>query len=297
MARNANKKNLLKNHPYCVYCGASGGDLTVDHMPNIGLFPKRLRPEGLMFPACTACNAGSTWFEDIVSYVVSVKTNMTDAETREHIDVKRRHMERNHPDALAEIHDVGDIWSNRVREMIDAAPEPVRPANLGGPIVRQAVDLYGAKLALALHWHATGRPLGSQGKIAVGWHTNGELLVDPVPLMINDLLPNENVLQQGRKTATYPFVFASGVTEKKDASAHRVSLGDLLFFHVFAVEGFDVSTFPASGVFSPGCLQMPKPTSSTKRDAPAVRAAVLGPATVQCHKFFYLTELMTPRGS
>lgn len=50
-------QRLLRVHPYCCFCGGTVPAVSLDHQPARIMFPDRLRPKGLEFPACETCNA------------------------------------------------------------------------------------------------------------------------------------------------------------------------------------------------------------------------------------------------
>ena len=103
MARGAKKHAFLSANPFCIYCGGDVRSTTWDHMPNKGMFPKD-RPGGLEFPSCEECNHGSKWFEDIASFLGSIQLGTDGDEIADsHFAKKLSHLQRCHPDVLAEL--------------------------------------------------------------------------------------------------------------------------------------------------------------------------------------------------
>src|SRR5436309_9558979 len=65
----ANTEDFLKQHPMCCFCGGQTSAATIDHQPARILFPDKLRPKGLEFPACTICNRQTSADEALLAFV------------------------------------------------------------------------------------------------------------------------------------------------------------------------------------------------------------------------------------
>ncbi len=55
--RHPSKADIMATEARCIYCAAP--HTTVEHMPPISMFRGRIRPYGLMFAGCAACNNGT----------------------------------------------------------------------------------------------------------------------------------------------------------------------------------------------------------------------------------------------
>ena len=122
-------------------------------MPNKGMFPKD-RPGGLAFRCCDACNQGSKWFDDIASLVGSIRFSETDT-AGDHFARKLQHLAKEPPDIFAEMQPSFRQNKQARKYIPDNDYGSAGAFNVGGPLVSQAMLLYGAKLALALHWQET----------------------------------------------------------------------------------------------------------------------------------------------
>lgn len=119
--------------------------------------------------------------------------------------------------------------------------------------------LYGAKLGLALHWAETGKILPNAGRVGVIWYTNEVQYLGGVPQHLFEMLPEQRMLRQGKKTSAYPFSFSSGKATDTDATAHWACFSDAFMYYLFVGQTIDFSILPPDHLFSPGCLQTPKP--------------------------------------
>lgn len=258
MARTVKKSRLLALNRTCIYCGGGAASSTWDHMLNKGMFPKD-RPGGLEFPSCDECNQGSKWFEDIASFVGSVQlASGGEEKATEHFTNKLSHLVKVHPEIADELRPTFR-QKKQMRKLAQAGAEARAALNLQGPTVSLALMLYGAKLGLALHWAETGKILPNAGRVGVIWYTNEVQYLGGVPQHLFEMLPEQRMLRQGKKTSAYPFSFSSGKATDTDATAHWACFSDAFMYYLFVGQTIDFSILPPDHLFSPGCLQTPKP--------------------------------------
>ncbi|MEM6939162.1 MAG: hypothetical protein AAF943_03525 [Pseudomonadota bacterium] len=199
-----------------------------------------------------------------MSYVASLQLGMDRIEwTAQHNARKLDHLAANHPEVLAELfaNSKKAAWlaevtalHNNVAGALDAS----------GPIVSLALKLYGAKLALALHWAETGAILESDGRIFVGCSSNEKLYRGGVSQQIFQLLPDQRRLAQGRKVSAYEFAYSSKQCEDSDTTAHWAWFSNALLYRLFVGQQHVFSEFPQFELFAPGCIQTPKPKPQTR---------------------------------
>ncbi len=65
----ASTGDFLKAHPLCCFCGGKMQASTIDHQPARIIFPNKLRPKGLEFPACADCNRQTSADEALLAFV------------------------------------------------------------------------------------------------------------------------------------------------------------------------------------------------------------------------------------
>lgn len=157
MAQKLGKKaRFLKEHPYCCFCGGGRPAVTVDHVPPKACFPVGFSPEGFEFPACEACNNGTSQFDSIFglySLLGDFRTHTPDDIKR--IEKLRYELGKRYPDAFSDpsthfpIHRAGSIIT----------PVPVAFSVGATPLVQQSIEKMGEKLTHALFYREMGKPL------------------------------------------------------------------------------------------------------------------------------------------
>ena len=172
---------ILTAHPLCIYCGMKAN--TIEHMPPRAMFDKRQRPKGLEFPTCRDCNNG---------------TNLSDMAASL---LARAYPDARTPDDLKRL--LGGARNNipgLIEEMVDAGAGLLR---VDGPILKKHINVFGAKLGLALHYEAHGSPVPRAGGVQPMFFTNVSALRDELPAAIIELLPTPRTLKQANgKSAT-----------------------------------------------------------------------------------------------
>src|SRR5271157_3478724 len=68
MAKKGKKARFLMKHPYCCFCGGTELATTLDHVPPKACFPEGFWPEEFEFPACKACNNGTSKYDQIFGF-------------------------------------------------------------------------------------------------------------------------------------------------------------------------------------------------------------------------------------
>jgi len=61
------RREFLKKHPLCCFCGGTTPATTIDHVPSRQLFNNKGWPEGYEFPACELCNGAARDAEQVVA--------------------------------------------------------------------------------------------------------------------------------------------------------------------------------------------------------------------------------------
>ncbi len=210
---------VLIKYPYCIYCGGTEDATTIDHMPPRAMFEQRLRPKGLEFPACEACNEGGR-IDELIAATLS--RAYPDPETEE---------------AKKEVRKLWDSINNNCPELLDEMKPSFRQEKLArnlsaelpssggaldsrGPILNSAIHRFAAKIGYALHFELTGKPVPPDGVAHVWWLTNYQALKGEMPDELINMLGAPQTLCQGRWEVSNQFTFASNATEGGTMSVH-----------------------------------------------------------------------------
>ena len=118
---------------------------------------------------------------------------------------------------------------------------------------------FGARAALALHYHLTANIVPKSGLVWVVWHTNERLVRGDFPDAFAGHLPPHQTLRAGRNTLEGQFDFSSNVTDDNRMSAHMMTFR--LSFAIQATVALDAADFAVARAkkpelfFEPGFLR------------------------------------------
>ena len=94
--------------------------------------------------------------------------------------------------------------------------------SVSGPLVNKSIQIFGAKLALALHYHCVGKIVPASGAIAVKWFTNWDRVNNQIPESLFSLLGTPRTLKQGDWSVLDQFEYSWVVTDCQ-STGHYVS--------------------------------------------------------------------------
>lgn len=254
----ARKHATLRNERSCVFCAGQRLATSVDHVPSRFLFKMKDRPKGLEVPACTACNNGSSWTEDLAAMLAAIHLTNPDPD---HFQKRFDHLLRSNFAAVLELY---PTWDQEISssKWLDEQGEQHWALNLTGPIVQEAMLLFGAKLGMALHWHETKQILSANGQVGVIWFSNEQALDRAVPRHLFELLPEKRTLRQGRKNVGDQFTYSSKATIEPGSSAHWAIFGEAYAYNIFVSENFSLSSLHRDNIRFPGCLANSRPIAT-----------------------------------
>lgn len=245
-------QRLQAEQPWCVYCGMTTPGETVDHMPPIAMFDLRQRLKGLEFLACQPCNHGSKGLDQLMSLLTRAYPDADTPEAKAEVRQLFVAIENNFPGVLKELKPTRLQLKRAQRTVPDGA---VGTLNLRGPIMRDAIFRFGAKVGMALHYEKTRSILPVSGGVLVTCHTNYDLFRNKMPADVLALVGEPHTLRQGKKSAEEHFGYAS-TTEDGSLVLHfvtfRLSLSYILFTTSDAQRLIEA---PSGNVFRPGCLR------------------------------------------
>lgn len=227
---------VLRSCPWCIYCGGTTPATTVEHMPPRVMFRAKHRPKGLEFPACAACNNGSSHADLVAALFRRVYPDApTEAEGEEYKRLLHA-INNNIPGLLAEM----QITEAEQAVHMAAIPPRYRAGGVlrvGGPLVTRYMQAFSLKLGLALHHEVTGEVLPKAGGIAARWFSNYERVTGVFPQSVFDVLFPAQTLTQGSFEVSDQFQYAWRLTEAPETAG--------VFLGTFG-SGFAVLAFTAT---------------------------------------------------
>lgn len=193
--RHPSKADIMAAETRCIYCAAP--HTTVEHMRPISMFRRRIRPYGLMFAGCAACNNGTS-AADLVAGFIARLSPRYDQDDWKMVEARERGgmPEAQAPGFLAEFYDPR-------QQSMEWLPTPsgIRRRMIvmrqRGPLLRAYLDVFAAKLGMALYRYHCGHPLPLDGFVMSGTYLNAGL----APVVANahlSIMPDQAGLRQGR---------------------------------------------------------------------------------------------------
>jgi len=150
--------------------------------------------------------------------------------------LSRAYPDANTPEAAAELTNilqgVDNNWPGLIEELRpsfrqeklirnqEGTPDGAGALNCTGPILNRAISRFGAKIAYALHFEETGKPVPNGGAAAVWWLTNFQSLQGDLPNDLLALMTGSKTLRQGRKEVSEQFGYDSIRSDTGSMSAH-----------------------------------------------------------------------------
>ncbi|UPJ55415.1 hypothetical protein [Bradyrhizobium sp. 192] len=179
-AATRHRQAFLRNHKTCAFCGGGAPSSTIEHCPPRALFQHRQWPEGFEFPACQACNNGSSNHD----LVIAMLARMDPFENKGDLDgaavglMKAAH--RQHPELLQNMM-MRANQARRANRELGLRPRPGQThqdtllANVTDEM-RKAVEVFAGKLAKAIYYMHADTIFPADGSLVMCWCTNTDLL-------------------------------------------------------------------------------------------------------------------------
>ena len=226
--RSRSKKEIRDADEACIYCfGKPDG---VEHMPPRCMFLGKYRLSGMEYAVCNACNHGTRGV-DVVAAMMSRISQREDAGARlfqEALRFRNSVIQRA-PGVYEEIQSA----PNQVEYVADPSGllRPVVRVRVVGQRLHRHLDVFAAKLGLALYREHCGAPLPAVGLVVSTWYSNAGLTQAYADEMMR-IMPSYGTLKQGRQHADGKFRYRFNTDERTIVAA-------LAQFH----EGLYISTF------------------------------------------------------
>lgn len=170
---------FFREHPICIFCGGGETATTEEHCPPRSLFRERKWPEGHVFPACLACNGGTSDADLAVALMAHLRGHEGQA-TRQSIGIIKLANQR-FPSFLGKMLDRSPTQARADARRFGLQPGPgqtyqdIAPVNVT-PEMEQGVRTLATKLTKAIYYQRTHRIFPTNGGIRFQWFTNADRL-------------------------------------------------------------------------------------------------------------------------
>ncbi len=230
----------------CVYCNRK--PTTVEHMPPLMMFNGKSRPSGLTFPSCSDCNNKTKGADAAAAFLSRItKSGPADFWHSQEGRNLLATFERDAPVAHQEFTQLPTrnvLLKNTAGILLKSVAMRVNGANL----VRH-MNVFSAKIAMALFHEHTGSALPDCGIVQAAWYTNHGLSEEHAHAMLK-ILPGQGELKQGQFTVWDQFAYRFN-TDKTTITAGLVGLHKNLHIFFFATSTPDRFGLPIPDVLDP----------------------------------------------
>ncbi|RST54060.1 hypothetical protein [Variovorax sp. DXTD-1] len=233
---NGRRAKFFAEHPMCIFCGGAAPAETEEHCPPRSLFKDRAWPEGFVFPACVACNAGSSDADLVAAFLAQLRHNSDVVSSRSEGIMRQLH--RQHPGLIGRMLIRSPIEARARARRLGIEPRPGE-THLDLGLVKvtaemeHAVSVLASKLTKAVFYVHTGRIFPAVGSINLHWFTNAELL-DPAHRQsvaaTAGLATLRPPVTRGGKDLRDQFDYSYGVDTKEELLLLHVGFGDTFGF-------------------------------------------------------------------
>ncbi len=176
------RQQFLAKHPLCIFCGGNRQAVSIEHCPPRAMFQNRQWPEGFEFPACLACNEGSSDHD----LIVAMMARMDPFEDRGNLD--GRHIglmtmvNRQYPGLFERMLFSANEARKHNREL-GIQPRPGLTQQQAGAVriteeFHEAVKIFAAKLTKGIYYNATNSIFPNDGCLLLNWFSNADLIRD-----------------------------------------------------------------------------------------------------------------------
>lgn len=225
---------FIKRHPYCCFCGGVNPTETIDHVPAKIMFRQKHRPEGLESPACQSCNQSTKSHEQVAAMLARIDTDTRSAIDREEISKLMKAVSNNRPMLFAEMK---PSWRQEY-DFYNSLNLPQKAAgafNASGPLLNESIQIFGAKLCYAYHYHHTKQIVPVNGGVGIRWYTNWDKYNNQLPDDLIGLFKDISTLRQGQWSVEKQFSYSYITTSDSTMAVYYTVFND-----AFAVAGFVV---------------------------------------------------------
>jgi len=179
-ASSTHRKQFLKEHKYCAFCGGKAIATTIEHCPPRSLFQFRKWPEGFEFPACELCNSGSS-DDDLLAAMLA---RMDPFENKGDLDGKQiglmKAVKRQFP-GLFEKMLPSTLEAKRNNRELGIKPGFGQTHQETGvikvpPEFHNSICVLAKKLAKGVFYRDVGEVFPDEGCLVLNWFTNADLL-------------------------------------------------------------------------------------------------------------------------
>lgn len=233
------REMFLAQHPVCCFCGGQEPATTIDHVPLRAAFVGNVGPEGFEFPACEACNSGTSDTEQVFALYARIFDRNDDNYDRPHIAKLIQGVRNNYPDMIPEVNLRANEKRRILRQWGWGRPgndflENVGLAALPKTAARH-MEANTAKLLAALYYRHQQLALTREEGVFVGWSQQGLPGVDEAQATLFEGLPELVIGERVNTDIGDQFAYRWGINPSQQLFGFAAGFGAGLFLMAAAV--------------------------------------------------------------
>ena len=259
--KSVSRKVIMGGEGRCIYC--ANPPVTLEHMPPKAMFKDRYRLSGMEFPCCVACNNGTSAADLVAAFYAKIGPLIGKGDWE--LDDNHRQawmLRKKAPSVLEEL--FGSKANSRpILFRTGGGVLLDRVQIQAGPISAAHLDVFCAKLGMALYREHVGTNLPLTGAVNAMWFANNGLSQETADGMVS-ILPGVNALRQGKSDSIGQFAYRFNC-DGKGIFACLASFHKGLHVMLFAMAEPEVYDIPVVGktqrLTRPGELLAMMPTT------------------------------------
>ena len=221
------RREFLKKHPICCFCGGTKRSTTEDHVPSRAMFDNRQWPEGFNFPACDSCNSSTRHDEQIVAMLSIIYPDASTDAQKQQVEERMSAVAHNYPEVIEEMQLSEEQLKSFLRKHKVSLPEGTSTSDvpllsLKGRRLNQAVESFGRKLFSALHYKHTNQIIPQEGGIALIWYSNIQIKDQEIPQEFAKVLNRFPTIIRCNTSLHEQFFYRFGISANKETAAYLV---------------------------------------------------------------------------
>jgi hypothetical protein len=259
--RKSRLQRMLAEQPWCIYCGGTTAGNSIDHMPPTSMCDDLQRPAGMEFVCCRECHDGTRLADQVASLVSRMTIKYPGPWMHNRLLKMMVGLKNNQPEVFEELGKTETppwLLANRARGlMLNGSATRI------GIRTHERMLQFGARAALALHYHLTKKILPLNGCVFVYWYTNEKAIKGELPEFIIDRLPSMQTLSAGQQSLKGQFEYSSREMEDKRTTGHMITFRTSCAMQLLvAIDGADFaplrSQLHPTHFYQPGFLKVLK---------------------------------------
>lgn len=233
--KSRSRQAILAAESRCIYC--EGKPETFEHMPPRSMFRGKLRPSGLEFATCEACNGGTSGADVVASFFARLRPDDNGEQWHlTELDQLKASLERNAPGVAHEL-----FRLNRARQILRPTAGgilvPATEVRADGPLLRGYLNTFSSKFGMALYREHVGEPLPLDGAVYSQWFLNSGLAQSTAEALLT-IMPLGSTLSQGKFQVDDQFAYRFNC-DNRSILAALAQFHNGLFVFVIATDSPD----------------------------------------------------------